>query len=128
MVLFDDAARTVFHEVGSGGAWDRVKVELDYFDASINRIAAYVIGDRVQTLRGRTVSVPSSTLRISSPHRLASKPVVQSLAPKLNLNFYRINIAPLSSLCAVELPFMTNPLSLTRRICMTTSKAADDKS
>jgi len=46
VVLFDDATRAVFHEVGSGGAWDRVKIALDYFDASINRIAAYVIGIR----------------------------------------------------------------------------------
>jgi L-rhamnose isomerase len=46
VVLFDDATRAVFHEVGAGQAWNRVKVALDYFDASINRIAAYVIGIR----------------------------------------------------------------------------------
>jgi len=46
VVLFDDATRAVFHEVGSGQAWNRVKIALDYFDESINRIAAYVIGIR----------------------------------------------------------------------------------
>lgn len=46
VVLFDDATRAVFHEVGAGQAWNRVKIALDYFDASINRIAAYVIGIR----------------------------------------------------------------------------------
>ncbi len=46
IVLFNDDVRAVFQEVVRGGALDRVAVALDFFDASINRIAAYVIGAR----------------------------------------------------------------------------------
>ncbi|NKB72123.1 MAG: L-rhamnose isomerase [Candidatus Latescibacteria bacterium] len=46
VVLFDDNTRAVFLEVARGNAWDRVFVALDFFDASINRVAAYVIGTR----------------------------------------------------------------------------------
>jgi L-rhamnose isomerase len=46
VVLFDDPVRSLFLEVARGNAWDRVFVALDFFDASINRIAAYVIGAR----------------------------------------------------------------------------------
>jgi len=46
VVLFNDDLRAVFHEVVRGGALDRVYFALDYFDASINRVAAYVIGAR----------------------------------------------------------------------------------
>lgn len=46
VVIFNDALRHVFLEIQRGGAWDRVAVATDYFDASINRIAAYVIGLR----------------------------------------------------------------------------------
>jgi L-rhamnose isomerase len=46
VVIFDDALRELFLEIARGDAWDRVFVALDFFDASINRIAAYVIGAR----------------------------------------------------------------------------------
>ena len=46
VVIFDDAVRNLFMEIARGDAWDRVYVALDFFDASINRIAAYVIGAR----------------------------------------------------------------------------------
>jgi L-rhamnose isomerase len=46
VVVFDDALRNVFLEIGRAKAWPRVRVALDYFDASINRLAAYVIGVR----------------------------------------------------------------------------------
>ncbi len=46
VVVFDDAVRNVFLELARGGVLDRVFVALDFFDASINRIAAYVIGTR----------------------------------------------------------------------------------
>jgi len=46
VVIFNDDLRAVFHELVRGRALDRVYVALDYFDASINRIAAYVIGAR----------------------------------------------------------------------------------
>ncbi|HSI73205.1 MAG TPA: L-rhamnose isomerase [Fimbriimonas sp.] len=46
VVLFNDDLRAVFLELKRGRAMDRAIVALDFFDASINRIAAYVIGIR----------------------------------------------------------------------------------
>ncbi len=46
VVLFNDDVRAVFQELIRGGALDRVALALDFFDAGINRIAAYVIGTR----------------------------------------------------------------------------------
>ena len=46
VVLFNDDVRNVFLEIARCGALDRMYVALDFFDASINRIAAYVIGTR----------------------------------------------------------------------------------
>ncbi len=47
VVLFDDETREIATEiVRCGGLDGRVKIALDFFDASINRIAAWVIGYR----------------------------------------------------------------------------------
>ena len=46
VVLFNEDVRNLFLEIARGQALDRVYVALDFFDASINRIAAYVIGAR----------------------------------------------------------------------------------
>ncbi len=46
VVLFDDTTRAIFEEVVRGGFLDRTRIGLDFFDASINRIAAWVIGAR----------------------------------------------------------------------------------
>jgi len=46
VVILDDAVRNLFLEVARGDAWERVYVALDFFDASINRVAAYIIGAR----------------------------------------------------------------------------------
>ncbi|MDQ3622960.1 MAG: L-rhamnose isomerase, partial [Verrucomicrobiota bacterium] len=46
VVLLDDATRAVMEEVVRGGFLDRTYIGLDFFDASINRIAAWVIGTR----------------------------------------------------------------------------------
>jgi L-rhamnose isomerase len=46
VVLFGDDLQHLFQEIARGNAWDRVAIATDYFDASINRIAAYVIGLR----------------------------------------------------------------------------------
>ena len=46
VVILDDPVRALFLEIARGDAWKRVFVALDFFDASINRIAAYVIGAR----------------------------------------------------------------------------------
>ena len=46
VVLFDDETRAIMREISRADAWDRVFVALDFFDASINRIQAWVIGTR----------------------------------------------------------------------------------
>ena len=46
VVLYDDETKEIAKEIVRNGALDRVLVGLDYFDASINRIAAWVIGMR----------------------------------------------------------------------------------
>ena len=46
VTLFDDNTRNLFHELVRANALDRAHVGLDYFDASINRIGAYIIGTR----------------------------------------------------------------------------------
>jgi L-rhamnose isomerase len=46
VVIFNDDVRNLFLELARGGALDRVFVALDFFAASINRLAAYVIGTR----------------------------------------------------------------------------------
>ncbi len=46
VVLFDDETRAITREITRAQAWDKVFVALDFFDASINRIEAWVIGSR----------------------------------------------------------------------------------
>jgi len=46
VVIFNDDLKSVFLEIKRGDAWDKVVVALDFFDASINRVGAYVIGTR----------------------------------------------------------------------------------
>jgi L-rhamnose isomerase len=47
-------------ELARAGAWDRVHVATDYFDASINRVAAWVIGARA-TLKAILLSLLEPT-------------------------------------------------------------------
>src|SRR5262249_50920224 len=46
VVTLTDELRAVAQEVVRGNYLDRVRFGLDYFDASINRVAAWVIGAR----------------------------------------------------------------------------------
>jgi len=46
VVILDDPTKGILEEVAACNAIDRVHVGLDFFDASINRIAAWVIGAR----------------------------------------------------------------------------------
>ena len=46
VVIYDDETREIAKEIVRNGALDRVFIALDYFDASINRIAAWTIGAR----------------------------------------------------------------------------------
>ncbi len=46
VVLFEDELKEIAKEIVRNNATDRVLIGLDYFDASINRIAAWVTGQR----------------------------------------------------------------------------------
>lgn len=46
VVIYNDDVKNVFLELVRGGALDKTLVALDFFDASINRLAAYIIGTR----------------------------------------------------------------------------------
>jgi len=46
VVILDDPTRALMEEIVRGDYLDRVHIGMDYFDASINRIAAWVIGAR----------------------------------------------------------------------------------
>ena len=46
VVLFDDETKEIAKEIVRNDAIDRVFIALDYFDASINRIAAWTVGAR----------------------------------------------------------------------------------
>ena len=46
VVVLDDETQAIASELVRGGVLDRVAIGLDFFDASINRIAAWVIGTR----------------------------------------------------------------------------------
>lgn len=64
VVILDDELRTIAHELIRGGKLDKVHIGLDYFDASINRIAAWVIGMR-NMLKALLAALlePTDTLR-----------------------------------------------------------------
>ncbi len=46
VVILDDPTRDMLYEVAAGGYLPRTHIGLDFFDASINRIAAWAIGTR----------------------------------------------------------------------------------
>ncbi len=46
VVIFDDETREIAKEIVRNDALDRVFIALDYFDASVNRIAAWTVGVR----------------------------------------------------------------------------------
>jgi L-rhamnose isomerase len=46
VVILDDELRAIAREVVRSGKMDRIHIGLDFFDASINRVAAWVIGTR----------------------------------------------------------------------------------
>ena len=46
VVIMDDETMMIMHEIIRGGYEKRVHIALDYFDASINRIAAWTVGAR----------------------------------------------------------------------------------
>ncbi|SDM25022.1 L-rhamnose isomerase [Sediminibacillus halophilus] len=46
VVIFDDELKEIGLEIVRNGALDKVRIGLDFFDASINRVAAWTIGTR----------------------------------------------------------------------------------
>lgn len=46
VVLFDDEIKEIAKEIVRNNALNKVMIALDYFDASINRISAWVVGER----------------------------------------------------------------------------------
>jgi L-rhamnose isomerase len=50
VVIFNDEIQLIAHEVVRCKALNRVNIGLDYFDASLNRIGAYVVGTRAAQL------------------------------------------------------------------------------
>jgi len=64
IVLLDDETQAIANEIVRGGVEDRVAIGLDYFDASINRIAAWVIGMRnMRKALLRALIEPTARLR-----------------------------------------------------------------
>lgn len=64
VTIMDDPTLDLFSEIVRAGALDRVHYGLDYFDGSINRIGAYVIGSRAaQKCMLRALLEPVETLR-----------------------------------------------------------------
>lgn len=64
VTLFDDNTRNLFSEIVRANALDRAHIGLDYFDASINRIGAYIIGVRAaQKSLLQALLEPTATLR-----------------------------------------------------------------
>ncbi len=64
VVLLDDELQAIGRELVRSGKLDKVHIGLDYFDASINRVAAWVVGTR-NILKSLLVAFlePSATLR-----------------------------------------------------------------
>lgn len=64
VVIFNDEIQLIAQEVIRANALDRVNVGLDYFDGSLNRIGAYVVGVRATQLAFLCALLePTSTLR-----------------------------------------------------------------
>ena len=64
VVILSDEVRAIAQELVRGGYLERVHIGLDFFDASINRVAAWVIGTRA-TLKALLLALlePSQELR-----------------------------------------------------------------
>jgi L-rhamnose isomerase len=64
VVILGDDLRAIAEEIVRGGFLERVHIGLDFFDASINRVAAWVIGTRA-TLKALLIALlePIQTLR-----------------------------------------------------------------
>ena len=73
--ILDDPTRALMEELVRGDYLDRVHIGLDYFDASINRVAAWVIGARA-THKALLLALlePLDRLRHSKPKAITPPP------------------------------------------------------
>ena len=63
VTIMDDPTQELFSEIVRAGALSRVHYGLDFFDGSINRIGAYVIGSRsAQKCMLRALLEPTRTI------------------------------------------------------------------
>ncbi|MBW9088974.1 L-rhamnose isomerase [Rhizobium wenxiniae] len=70
VVLFDDELQAIAHELIRGDILDKVNIGLDFFDASINRVAAWVIGTRnTRKALLRALLEPVATLKQAEGER-----------------------------------------------------------
>jgi L-rhamnose isomerase len=60
VVILNDELRSVAEEIVRAGVLDRINIALDFFDASLNRIGAYVIGTR-STLKSFLIALLEPT-------------------------------------------------------------------
>jgi L-rhamnose isomerase len=76
-VLLDEATTAIAQEIVRGDAIQRVNIGLDFFDASINRVAAWVIGARnvrkalLQALLEPRAKMLAAEARFDATERLA---------------------------------------------------------
>ena len=64
VTIMDDPTLDLFSEIVRAGALNRVHYGLDYFDGTLNRIGAYVVGSRAaQKCMLRALLEPVATLR-----------------------------------------------------------------
>ncbi|MBE5869523.1 MAG: L-rhamnose isomerase [Lachnospiraceae bacterium] len=79
VVLFDDETKEMAKEIVRCGGLDRVYMALDYFDASINRIAAWAVGFRSwQKALLSAMCTPNDTLKkLQDENRLTELMILQ---------------------------------------------------
>ncbi len=79
VVLFDDETKEIAKEIVRNDALDRVYIALDFFDASINRIAAWVVGTRsMQKALLSALCTPNAMLKkLQDENRLTELMVMQ---------------------------------------------------
>lgn len=79
VVLFDDETKEMAKEIVRNNAMERVYMALDYFDASINRVAAWTVGFRSwQKAMLSALCTPNETLKkLQEENRLTELMVMQ---------------------------------------------------
>jgi L-rhamnose isomerase len=120
VVIFNDELAAIAQEIVRNQALDRVHIGLDYFDASINRIAAWVIGAR-NTLKALLVALLepySALLRFEKnddfTHRLALLEEMKTMPWQAVWDYYcwskdvPIGIAFMSSINDYEKEILVN--------------------